>query len=573
MASTDAPAYVYLEHDDANTQMHVQFVLNAARANPEAPICMDLEFDGHDPDALPLSLIQLAVQDSPSSIAVLVFDAVRVPNIVQRFKPLLEAERPLKVMHGALMDAKVLAKVGIRLRGLFDTQLAHWLLHSCQQSQYQRAIEHAVRERLGVSRPALPRGFYNTQHVWMQRPLPTYALAYAANDVRDMPALFEQMRQRATQQQFATILQRGVQPRPHVDTVAREFHSYLQANPNVKRGCEDYEVFVQTLSEWKVREAVTGDIKSSLIKLGLATRSGATMAFPEGGATFARFGRGAAARQALTDAAERVSQSRERIEADKGGISVSAFSFEEVVGVGSTVEKRIEIRNSGAATRVLRAIKLVRRGNAGGEPAFQLELESGGRRVAPDQQLELAPGAVAVLRLRFRPRYAGMHYDTLSLNFFTFSIGRFLAARCGDADLLDDLAPTAPFTRRRRRRQPPPPADQEVIEPPNEGLGGSGMLQKLAEWKLPGDLRRKLLNRGGQEAEELLRQGWELMKETSDAPHDRERQLEKYATHFVRGSVGRTPDSQVGSERAAHTCGPRVVAGAPAVERGAAAAH
>ena len=40
--------------------------------------------------------------------------------------------------------------------------------------------------------------------------------------------------------------------------------------------------------------------------------------------------------------------------------------------------------------------------------------------------------------------------DVLSINFSSFSIGRYLEARAGDAAMLDLLKPTAPFQRRRK---------------------------------------------------------------------------------------------------------------------------
>jgi hypothetical protein len=39
-----------------------------------------------------------------------------------------------------------------------------------------------------------------------------------------------------------------------------------------------------------------------------------------------------------------------------------------------------------------------------------------------------------------------MSYETISLAFDGFSIGRFIEGRCGDVDLLDDLKPVGEYS-------------------------------------------------------------------------------------------------------------------------------
>ena len=39
-----------------------------------------------------------------------------------------------------------------------------------------------------------------------------------------------------------------------------------------------------------------------------------------------------------------------------------------------------------------------------------------------------------------------MSYETISLAFNGFSIGRFIEGRCGDVDLLDDLKPVGVYS-------------------------------------------------------------------------------------------------------------------------------
>ena len=65
-------------------------------------------------------------------------------------------------------------------------------------------------------------------------------------------------------------------------------------------------------------------------------------------------------------------------------------------------------------------------------------------------------------------------HDTLSLVFGSsdaggrgdFAIGRFVEARCGDADLLDDLKPSAPFVFSRKVRKPfQEKVEEKYLEP------------------------------------------------------------------------------------------------------------
>ena len=51
------------------------------------------------------------------------------------------------------------------------------------------------------------------------------------------------------------------------------------------------------------------------------------------------------------------------------------------------------------------------------------------------------------------------------------AIGRFLKVSCGDADLLADLAPSAPYKRPKRRLPRPSEGVEEIPAPAQEGAG------------------------------------------------------------------------------------------------------
>jgi ribonuclease D len=84
-------------------------------------------------------------------------------------RPWLEEPEVQVVMHGADYDIRLLDRdLGVRLRGLFDTQTAASLLE----------------EYLGVK---LPKTHQRAD--WARRPLPADMLEYAADDTRHLPAL------------------------------------------------------------------------------------------------------------------------------------------------------------------------------------------------------------------------------------------------------------------------------------------------------------------------------------------------------------------------------------------------
>lgn len=217
-------------------------------------------------------------------------------GVEQRFKNLLENELQIKVFHDPRKDTETLALHGIVPRGLFDTQVGHWLLRAqCAPGDYQRALDTVLQVWLQAGAPRSAPGcdpmttmmmqrWHRAPHAWTQRPLPDYVLEYAALDVHDLPALFEAMKQQATTKQFATILKRSCCPRATPSDVAQEFHGYLEASPRIRVSCEDPEVFKSTWQAWKGGEAVTGTaraILNALVSLKRASRIGETLAFAE----------------------------------------------------------------------------------------------------------------------------------------------------------------------------------------------------------------------------------------------------------------------------------------------------
>ncbi len=118
MTTASDPTIAWIR--DASQLEAAARVLAAAEA-----VGLDTETTGLDPHRARLRLIQLATPD-----VVYLIDVAQVRDLGP-LKPLLEAPRPIKVLHHAKFDAKFLRRrYGIRLNGLFDTMLASQLLGS-----------------------------------------------------------------------------------------------------------------------------------------------------------------------------------------------------------------------------------------------------------------------------------------------------------------------------------------------------------------------------------------------------------------------------------------------------------
>ncbi len=118
MTTASTPTLIWIQ--DASGLEEAARVLTGVEA-----VGLDTETTGLDPHRARLRLIQLATPD-----AVFLLDAPRLRDLGP-IKALLEAKRPIKVLHHAKFDAKFLRRrYGIRLNGVFDTMLASQLLGS-----------------------------------------------------------------------------------------------------------------------------------------------------------------------------------------------------------------------------------------------------------------------------------------------------------------------------------------------------------------------------------------------------------------------------------------------------------
>lgn len=147
----------------------------------DAPwLAVDTEFVREDTYFANLCLVQLSDGKSQACVDVRALD----PAPLFAF---LQAPRAVKVFHSAGQDLELFAQLGGDCpRPLFDTQLAAALLGHGEQLGYAALVER----RLGI---VVDKSLSRTD--WSKRPLSDAALAYAADDVRHLAALYPALRE------------------------------------------------------------------------------------------------------------------------------------------------------------------------------------------------------------------------------------------------------------------------------------------------------------------------------------------------------------------------------------------
>jgi DNA polymerase-1 len=135
---------------------------------------LDTETTGLDPFTSRVRLVQLATPEHVYVVDCFAFAALEHPGL----REVLEADRPVKILHNAKFDTRMLGHhAGIRPRGLFDTYLASQMV-----SAGKTGISHALA---AVAERQLGRAIDKTQRLsdWSGE-LTASQLAYAAEDSR-----------------------------------------------------------------------------------------------------------------------------------------------------------------------------------------------------------------------------------------------------------------------------------------------------------------------------------------------------------------------------------------------------
>ncbi len=134
-------------------------------------IALDCEAAGFHRYSDRLCLLQITTESETYILDPLAFDPSEL------LRSVLEAPSIPVLMHGADYDLRLLDRdLGIRLRGLFDTQVAAALL-----GEQALGLQALLESRLGVS---LSKKYQRAD--WAERPLTDGMLEYAADDTRHL---------------------------------------------------------------------------------------------------------------------------------------------------------------------------------------------------------------------------------------------------------------------------------------------------------------------------------------------------------------------------------------------------
>ena len=153
----------------------------AARLTSCDRIALDCEAAGYHRYSDRLCLVQVSTPGDTWLVDTLALDARSV------LRPPLEDPECEVLMHGASFDLRLLSRdLGIRVRGLFDTQVAAAFL-----GEKALGLSALLKQFLGVH---LGKKYQRAD--WAIRPLPEEMLAYAADDTRYLHPLVEILRAR-----------------------------------------------------------------------------------------------------------------------------------------------------------------------------------------------------------------------------------------------------------------------------------------------------------------------------------------------------------------------------------------
>lgn len=149
-------------------------------------LALDCEAAGYHRYSDRLCLVQLSDPGDTWLIDTLALDASGV------LQPPLEDPGREIIVHGASYDLRLLARdLGIRVRGVFDTQIAAALI-----GETALGLSALLKRFLGVH---LPKKYQRAD--WAMRPLPPEMLEYAAADTRHLAPLADLLRARLEEQE------------------------------------------------------------------------------------------------------------------------------------------------------------------------------------------------------------------------------------------------------------------------------------------------------------------------------------------------------------------------------------
>lgn len=156
-------------------------------ATRPARIGLDTEFIRERTYWPQLALVQIVIGDAQSEPQILLVDPL-APGILEALTPILADEGIVKVMHSPSEDLVAFKHAcGVVPKPLFDTQLAAALAGIGGGLGYQKLVEQ-------LTGTTLAKG--ETRSDWLRRPLSPAQLEYAADDVRHLFEMHDQLEHR-----------------------------------------------------------------------------------------------------------------------------------------------------------------------------------------------------------------------------------------------------------------------------------------------------------------------------------------------------------------------------------------
>ena len=206
-------------------------------------LAIDTEFMRQDTFFAELALIQIATPD----LKVYLIDPLSIENLDVLWA-LFTQPSILKIFHAARQDLEILFQQAEQMPSpIFDTQLAGVFLGLGDQAGYARLVEEICGEKLNKDQ---------ARTHWLERPLQTEQLEYAAADVWYLAQAYPKLIQRLTptqrqalQADFNTISD------PQLYTI-NPSQAWLRIKPSAGLSSKQYGL-LQQLAAWREEQAVS----------------------------------------------------------------------------------------------------------------------------------------------------------------------------------------------------------------------------------------------------------------------------------------------------------------------------
>ena len=216
------------------------------RATSSKILAVDTEFLREKTYYPKLCLIQIATYEESACVDPLAIDDL------SPLRDLLVDKRITKVFHACTQDLEViLHAMGVVAAPVFDTQLAAAFLGLRQQVGYGMLVEHYTGVRL-------PKADSLTD--WSRRPLDAEQLAYAEDDVRYLPGIYDAMMTQLVAKNrlgWLTPEMEELSDRSHFERLPEQAYLHLKRSSSLTRR---QLAVAREVCAWRERRAAERDI-------------------------------------------------------------------------------------------------------------------------------------------------------------------------------------------------------------------------------------------------------------------------------------------------------------------------